>query len=200
MEKNKIYYGVTALVVLLFAAWAWGWFDAGQYSDDPAIAELEKLRDENVAKMKGLSDEQMRDQMREQRDGMREKMEGLSEEQRMSFFESSMPIFMPMMAKRFEEEYDKLAKMTPEEQRKEMDKRIDEMEARGGPGGPGGGGPGRGGRPPMDAKKMDEIRKKMLDWTTPEQRSKFENGMRMMNERREERGLPAMPPFGGGGF
>ncbi|MDZ4656814.1 MAG: hypothetical protein SH868_04450 [Bythopirellula sp.] len=198
MEKNKIYYGVTALVVLLFAAWAWGWFDAGQYSDDPAIAELEKLRDENVAKMKGLSDEQMRDQMREQRDGMREKMEGLSEEQRMAFFESSMPIFMPLMAKRFEEDYDKMMAMTPEEQRKEMDKRIDEMEARGGPGGPGG--PGRGGRPPMDAKKMDEIRKKMLDWTTPEQRSKFENGMRMMNERREERGLPAMPPFGGGGF
>lgn len=200
MEKNKIYYGVTALVVLLFAAWAWGWFDAGQYSDDPAIAELEKLRDENVAKMKGLSDEQMRDQMREQREGMREKMEGLSEEQRMSFFESSMPIFMPMMAKRFEDDYDKMMAMTPEEQRKEMDKRIDEMEARGGPGGPGGGGPGRGGRPPMDPKKMDEIRKKMLDWTTPEQRSKFENGMRMMNERREERGLPAMPPFGGGGF
>ncbi len=189
MEKNRILYGATALTVLLFTAWAWGWFDAGQYSDDPVVAELEKRRDENVAKMKDFSPEQLR----EQRADMRSQMEGLSEEQRMAFFESSMPIFMPMMAKRFEEEYDKLAKMSPEEQRQEMDKRIDEMESRGGPGGP-------GGRPPIDAMKMNEIRKKMLDWTTPSQRSKFENGMRMMNDRRQERGLPALPPFGGGGF
>lgn len=194
MEKNRILYGVTALAVLLFAAWAWGWFDVGQYSEDPAVAELEKLRDENVAKIKNLSEEERR----EQRGALREQMQGLSEAQRGAFFESSMPIFVPMMAKQFEENYDKLMKLTPEEQRKEMDKRIDEMESRGGAGGPGG--PARGARPPLDPRKMDQIRKKMLDWTTPEQRSKFENGMKMMNSRREERGLPALPPFGGGGF
>jgi hypothetical protein len=72
------------------------------------------------------------------------------------------------------------------------------MEARGGP--PGGGPGGGGGRPQMDPKKMDEFRKKMLGWTTPEQRSKFENGMKMFNDRRIERGLQPMPPFGGGGF
>ena len=194
MDKNKFLYGITAIAVLLFAAWVWGWFDAGQYSEDPKVAELQKIRDENVAKMKDAS----RDELRDQRSAMRAQMEGLSEEQRMEFFESSMPIFVPLMAKRFEEDYDKLMAMTPAEQRQEMDKRIDEMESRGGPGGPGG--PGRGGRPPLDPQKMDQFRKKMLDWTTPEQRAKFENGMKMMNERRQERGLPAMPPFGGGGF
>jgi hypothetical protein len=189
MDESYKRYGITAVVILVFAALAWNWFDAGQYSDDPAVAELERLRDANVAK--GEPPQAFRDDMRS-------KMEGLSPEQRQAFFESSMPIFIPMMAKRFEADYDKMMAMTPEEQRAEMDKRIDEMEARGG--GPPGGGPGGGGRPQMDPKKMDEFRKKMLGWTTPEQRSKFENGMKMFNERRKERGLQPLPPFGGGGF
>jgi hypothetical protein len=191
MQDNRKLYGITALAVLIFAAWAWNWFDAGQYSDDPAVAELERLRDANIGK------ELSRDEQRAQREDFGKRMSGLSEEQRMAFFESSMPIWIPMMSKRFEQDYDKLMAMTPEEQRKEMDKRIDEMEARGGPPG---GGPGGGGRPQMDPKKMDEFRKKMLDWTTPEQRSKFENGMKMFNDRRKERGLQPLPPFGGGGF
>lgn len=189
MKDNRVVYGIAALTVLIFAAWAWNWIDAGQYNDDPAVAELERLRDANVTEGQPP---------REFRDEMRSKMEGLTDEQRQAFFESSMPIFIPMMAKRFEQDYDKFMKMTPEEQKKEMDKRIDEMEARGGP--PGGGPGGRGGPPQMDPKKMDEFRKKMLDWTTPEQRSKFENGMRIFNERRQERGLQPLPPFGGGGF
>jgi hypothetical protein len=191
MQHNRKLYGITALAVLIFAAWAWNWFDAGQYSDDPAVAELERLRDANIGK--DLS----RDEQRAQREDFGKRMSGLSEEQRMAFFESSMPIWIPMMSKRFEADYDRMMAMTPEEQRAEMDKRIDEMEARGGQGGGPGGG---GGRPQMDPKKMDEFRKKMLDWTTPEQRSKFENGMKMFNERRKERGLQPMPPFGGGGF
>jgi hypothetical protein len=188
-NKNKVLYAVTALAVLIFAAWVWGWFDTGQYSDDPVVAELERERDANLPKMADLSEEERRDQGR----AFREKMSGLTEAQRQAFFESSMPLWIPMMSKQFEKNYDKFIAMTPEEQRMELDKKIDEMEARGGQGGPGG-----GGKPQIDAKKMDEFRKKMLDWTTPEQRSKFENGMRMMNERRQERGLGPMPNFGGG--
>lgn len=186
MKDNKVLYGITAVVIIVFGAWAWGWWDTGQYSSDPQVAELEKLRDANVAKGAEPS--------REQRQEMRQRMEGMTEQQRMAFFESSMPIFVPIMAKRFEEEYDKFMKLSPEEQRKKLDERIDEMEKRGG-GGPGG---PRGGRPPIDQKKASEIAKKMLDWTTPEQRAKFENGMQIMNNRREERGLQPLPPFGGG--
>ena len=180
MKDHKILYGVTALVVLIFAAWVWGWLDTGQYSADPKVAAAERYRDENLGKGE-----------REFREGMRTQVEGLSPEQRMAFFESSMPIFIPLMAKRFEEEYDKFVQLSPDEQRKKLDERINEMEKRGGPGGPG------GNRPPMDVKKMSEIGKKMLDWTTPDQRTKFENGMRMMNERRAERGLAPLPPMGG---
>ena len=116
----------------------------------------------------------------------------------------TMPIFVPMMAKQFEKRYDEFMAMSPEQQRAELDKRIDEMKARGGPGGPGGpGGGGNGGRrgpPNMDPKKAEQFRKKMLDWTTPEQRAKFENGINLMNGRLKERGMDPLPPGPGGGF
>lgn len=182
MKDHRIKYGLAGLIILIFAAWVWGWLDTGQYNDDPKVAELERFRDANISKG---------EPPREFRDEMRTKMEGLSPEQRMAFFESSMPIFVPFMAKRFEDEYDKFVQLSPQEQRKKLDERIDEMEKRGGPGGPG------GNRPPMDPKKMNEIAKKMLDWTTPDQRTKFENGMRMMNDRRKARGLSPLPPMGG---
>ena len=181
MEKNKGLYLVTALIVVVFAAWVWGWIDTGQYSDDPAVAELEKLRDASLDDRETVTPEQ--------REAMRTGIEGLNPEQRMAFFESSMPIFVPMAAKRFEQEYDSFIKLSPEEQRKKLDERIDQMEKRGGP---------RAGPPPaIDPKKASEIMKKMLDWTTPEQRAKFDNGMQMMNQRRSERGLPPVPPMGG---
>jgi hypothetical protein len=40
----------------------------------------------------------------------------------------------------------------------------------------------------------------MLDYTTPEQRAKFENGIQMFNDRRKERGLPPVGPPGGRPF
>ena len=42
---------------------------------------------------------------------------------------------------------------------------------------------------------MDEFRKKMLDYTTPEQRAKFDSGMQMFNDRRKAR-LAASRPSG----
>jgi hypothetical protein len=137
---------------------------------------------------------------RAQRDAFGERMKGLSEEQRMAFFESSMPIFVPMMARQFEKRYDEFVKLSPEEQRKELDKRIDEMKARGGAGGPGDAGGRRGAPRSIDPKKAEQFRKKMLDWTTPEQRAKFENGISAMNERLKERGMDPLPPGPGGGM
>jgi len=194
MNRNAAY-GVLALLVgVMLWGWIFGWFNGKQYSDDPVVAELEKLRDENVPKLAQLSEAERRSQ----RDAFGERMKGLSEEQRMAFFESSMPIFVPMMAKQFEQRYDEFMAKSPEEQRKELDKRIDEMKVRGGPGGGGNG--GRRGPPNIDPKKAEQIRKKMLDWTTPEQRAKFENGINLMNGRLKERGMDPLPPGPGGGF
>lgn len=197
MKKSEIVGIVGVACLALLVAWFYGWFDGKAYSDDPQVAALEKLRDENAPKLESLPE----DQRRVQGEAFRKQMEGLSQEQRMKFFESSMAVFVPLMARQFEKNYDEFVAKSPEEQRRELDKRIDEMEKRGGQGGPGGpGGGGRGGPANMDPKKADEFRKRMLDYTTPEQRAKFEKGIEMFNQRRKERGLSPVGPPGGRPF
>lgn len=211
MLKRSIL-GVAAVVLLGFlTAWAFGWFSSSKYSNDPKVAELEKLRDETIVKQIQFPDnpppakqetpsaeEQAQRASAEQ---FRDKINDLSEEQRQSFFERSMPIFIEKMSEQFDKRYEKLMAMTPAERNKELDKAIDQMEKRSAAGkGPGGKGPGGGGPPRMDPQKMDEMRKKMLDWTTPEQRAKFENSIQMLNDRRKERGLQPMGGPGGGFF
>jgi hypothetical protein len=62
----------------------------------------------------------------------------------------------------------------------------------GGSGGPGGGGR-PGGGPPQTSSEEDRNRwrKSMIDSTTPEQRSRYVEYRRAMEERREQRGLPS---------
>ena len=193
--NNRNYTAIGALLVAcLIWAWALGWFGGGKaYSDDPEVAELQKQIEENAPKFEQLS----REEQRSQGDAFRKRMEGMSEEQRMAVMESVMAVWIPMAASRFEQEYDKFMAMSPDEQRRELDKRIDDMQKRGGPGA----GNGRGGGPQnIDPKRADAFRKKLLDWTTPEQRAKFENGIQLFNNRRQERGLPAITGPGGGFF
>lgn len=166
-----------AVALALAAAWAWGLFAT---EEEQFIAEIKDLAQKPAS-------EENRDAMRS---AMRQRFEGMSPEQRRATFEQMAPVFIPMMAARFESEYDKFMALSPEERQRELDKRIDEMEkARANGQGPPRGGPGD---PQPSGQQIDEFRKKMLDWTTPDQRAKFENGMMMMNERREERGLPPL--------
>lgn len=191
MNKRWTIGGTIAIALLVIAAWAFGWLER----KDPALAELEKLRDEGLSRQGQMTEEEQR----ASREKFGEQMRDVPEETRRKFFESSMPVFMRM----FEAQTDRFLAMSPEEQRKEMDKRIDDMKARmnapgqGGPP-PGGGAGGPGGNGPRpSAQQMDEMRKKMLDWTTPEQRAKFEKVMQKYSERLKQRGMDPMP---GGGF
>jgi hypothetical protein len=187
MKKSEVCGMVAVAMLAILVAWFYGWFDGKNYSDDPQVAALEKERDANAETFMNMPE----DQRRTAGEAFRKQMEGLTPEQRQAFMESSMAVFVPLMAKQFEKRYDDFMAMSPEEQRAELDKRINEMEARGGQGGP-----GRGGPPNMDPKRMDEFRKKMLDYTTPEQRAKFDNGIQIFNKRRQERGLPPVGPGG----
>jgi hypothetical protein len=182
MNKNWIIGGVLLVLLLLIGAWWLGWF----HRDDPFVAEVKAL----------AAQPQNKDNDNAMRDMMRERMQGLSEEQRMAMFEKVAPIFIPLMAARFEQEYDKFMALPEAERNKELDKRIAEMKRRGPPEGGGGG----GARPNIDPKKMDEFRKKMLDWVTPEQRGKFQNGMQLFNARLQQQGMQPVSPPGGGFF
>ena len=136
MNKNWITSGVALVLILLAGAWLMGWFDR----EDALVAEVRKIAAQPQSKE---NDSAMRDLMRD-------RMKGLNEEQRMQMFEQMAPIFIPLMAARFEQEYDKFMAMSEADRNNELDKRIAEMQKRGGPGAgggrPGGGGPGGGGR------------------------------------------------------
>jgi len=180
MNKNLVLSIAGILVLMLVGAMLLDW-SPSKYSKDPQVAALEKIRDETFARP-GERNEKER---RAEGEAFRGKMEGLTEQQRKEFFERSAPLMISKMAEQMEQRFKKLQAMPIEERRKELDKAIDMMEKRSSAGGPG----GKGGPPRMDPQKIDEMRKKMLDWTTPQQRAMFENGLQMMNDRRKERGL-----------
>jgi hypothetical protein len=186
MRKNQFALGIVgALVLLAGAVWGLGWLQG----EDPTLAELAKLRDEGFAQGGDMAS---------RRDEFRKRMEGLSEDQRRAFFQQSMP----MMMKMFERRVDEFLALSPQEQRKRIDERLDQHEASRGKGDgsardgfPGGGGPGGGNAPGVE--KFDQMRKQMLDVMTPEQRAKMGTYMKQYAERAEQRG---MDPGIGGAF
>ena len=182
MNHKGIYAIVTALAIVLLGAWWFGFFGERK---DPVVAELEQMRDEGLARREEMSEEMQR----ASREEFRERMEQITPEQRQAFFESSMPFFMKMMEQRLDDFF----ALTPEEQRKRMDERIDAMQDGGGP--PQGQFRGNGQGP--DPGQFDAMRKRWLDMTTPDQRAKMEKAMDMFNQRIKERGMEPMP---GGGF
>ena len=176
--------------VALGAAWAMGWLDGGNYSDDPEVAALERQRDEEFADADSMSGEQLRSVG----EALKKQAAGLSSEQKMQLWKSSMPVIMPILMKQGEARLDKFLALSPQEQRREMDKKIDQQLAREQQKGSQNAKPPGSGKPQMSPAKIDELKKKFNDWTTPEQRAKFEAVMGMYNERREERGLDPVGP------
>lgn len=189
MNGKHLALGSVVVALLLALAWQRGWFER----EAPEIAELKAIAAQPPTKEKEQA----------VRNTIREQMQAIpSDEGRRSYFESAAPVLIPMMAMQFEANYDQFMKMSAAEQRKELDKRIDEMEARrksGQPQGPPRPAGGGGDRPPMDPKQIDKFQKTLIAHTTPQQRAKFEDGMRRFNDRRKERGLDPLPPFGRGG-
>jgi len=175
MNKRTIVGGVIGVGLLVAAAWSFGWIEG----KDPVVAELEQMRDESVARHDQMTDAEKKASRKE----MGERVRELPEEQRRKFFESSMPIFMKMAEARL----DTFLEMTPEEQRAELDKKIDRMLSRQENSSE------RGERDKKwrgkSDKEVDAWRKKMLDWTTPEQRAKFEIAVQKYRDRLEERGI-----------
>ena len=172
--------GLAAVAVLGTGVWWW------LNRPDPEIAQL---KSEVQQKMK--NPEQVSDAEKE---GFRQRMQGLSPEQREAFGKAMAPMFMAMMERRL----DQFLAMSPEQQRRELDEKIDQMEAMrkkfaasGRPMGPGG---GQGGPPPFAGGGKGDPGKAMLDKTTPELRAKFEAALGKFNDRRGERGLPPVGP------
>lgn len=187
MENNKMKLIGVFVAIGLSAALALGMF----YGTDPQVAELEKMRDENIGRMDQMSE----NEQRAQRDAFRERIGELSEEQRRQFFESSRPMFQKMMLDRM----NSFLQLPPEQQKEQLDEIIDRMEERRANRDGGGGGRGQGaGRGNRSEAQRDQRRKERLERSTPEMRAKMDQFKDMLNDRRAERGLD--PIEGGRGF
>lgn len=185
MSRKHVMTGVGVLILALAAGWAMGFIGT-----DAEVAELERLRDERFQNRDAMTDEQRRAQF----EGFRERIRGLSDEQRRQFFESSRPMFQRMINERMDE----FLAMSPDEQRAEIDKRIDQMEERRKEREASGDNQGGNRRNDMSPEQRDQRRKERLDHTTPELRDKMDQIKDLFNKRREERGLDPIDRPGGG--
>ncbi len=193
MSRNKK--TLIALVLLAIggtAAWAflpWG--------PDPQLVKVQQLQQKLFDENSKLTDAERRQGF----DQMRQEAEKLTPEQQSQVMRENP------MAKRFQQSIVDYFDASDKERVAMLDKQIDQMEnwrkqrEKSGKGGPGGGPPGGGprGGPPGGGggNRENEMRKRMLDSTSPQQRAMFGQYFDDMNKRRQERGLPTMGgPFG----
>jgi hypothetical protein len=151
-------------------------------------------------------------QRRELRSQMREEMEQLPDNMRRELWQEQRAQF----EQRMDDQMKKVLLLPADQRTAEIDKQIDEMEKRrkefeqrrqqqaaNGQAGQGQNGPpeagqqrGRGGRqrtPDPTGKVSLERTKRRLDQSTPEQRAMREEYRRIVEARRQQRGLPANP-------
>jgi hypothetical protein len=196
IKRRGILSGVLTLVLVVFAAWALGFF----HQTDPAIAELQdlsgKMRDAS------LTDAQ-RNQMRTD---FRQRLDSLSEDERRAFFNSNRNEWNQRTQQRMDEYF----AMSKADQQKRLDEILNRMvQARNsqqqqnanGQGSRGASG-NRGGRNMTDAERQQRS-KQRLDNTTPKQRAQFAEFRKQLDTRAQQRGIQLGDQRGrgfGGGF
>ncbi len=192
MSRNKK--TVVALLILAaFGGLAWALLPP---RPDPQMVKVQQLQERLFDPNTKMADEDRRQAFGE----LRKETEKLSSDQRDELMRDNP--FAQRMRQRVADYFD-----LPEDQRRaQLDEDIDRMEkfrkdmqkrrASGErPPGPPGGFGNRGG---MDQNQRNEMRKRMLDNTSPQERAMFGEYMKQLQERRQQRGLSSMGgPFGG---
>lgn len=156
--------------------YSWG----GQpYSNDAAVAQLEKERDAYLNNRQTTSPKE-RQAIHQ---AFRNRLQDLSDVQKREFFRRTQPFFIQLARQRIEQFFH----MSSPEQKKKMDAWIDRQQVwqsqsvrqeelnRN--------------RPATSTEQRSQRMKRMLDATNPELRASFHRLRRMINQRRRERGL-----------
>jgi hypothetical protein len=177
------------------------------------IVEItEKAKELAVAQTKNresTTPEQRREQWKE----LQEQAKDLDFDEHLKVWEGLVPVMKPMFMQRLDEF---LAK-TPAEQIAELDKQIDRAERaraererrraeaaakppeeRTSSSAPAGESSAEPKKPKVDFRNLTDeqklkLQKKIIQWTTDEERAKINKVTNMMEERRKERGLPPLP-------
>jgi hypothetical protein len=188
---------VISIALALLAAIGWAMLPP---AEDPQVAKVRELQQKLFAEPPGSDSKVPFEQRREAFGELRREMEKLAPEERDKLMRENPPPFV----RRFQKDISDFFELPPEKRKEALDRHIDTMEKmrrdmqqrfakQGGPpeGGFPRGGPGpRGG---MDPGRRAGFAKRMLDNTTPESRAQMNEFMRQMQDRRRERGMPALP-------
>ena len=209
--------GLIALVAFLIA-WLGGWI---RFTTDPRVTEIQKLQDEARQKFVVTGGPTTIAEATEAVTMMatiRQKVEALPANLRPQAERSGGSVFRSAMRQRI----DAYFKLPPAQRQAELDRQIKQEEMMrkafetassvagffgGGPpgGGPpgggqgsgqaGGGGPPGGGPPQAPSQdRSNKWRKEIIDSTTPEQRARYVEYRRAMDQRRKELGMPSGGP------
>ena len=207
-----------AILALLafFAAWFGGWI---RFTTDPRVAEIKKLQEEARQKFAANGGPQTLAEATEAVTAMatiRQKTEALPASLRPQVERAGGSLVRSTMRERI----DAYFSLPPAQRKAELDRQIRQEEMmrkafetagrvvgflgggpssggdRGGQGGgrPGGGPPGGGPPPGATQEGMNKWRKQMIDSTTPEQRARYVEYRRAMDQRRNELGMPSGGP------
>ena len=215
--KWLVVIGLIALVAFLIA-WLGGWI---RFTTDPRVVEIRKLQDEARQKFVvtgGPSTIAEATEAVTMMATIRQKVEALPANLRPQAERSGSSVFRSAMRQRI----DAFFALPPEKRQAELDRQIKQEEMMrkafetagkvagffgGGP--PGGGqGSGQGGQgsgqggggppggPPQGASQdaSNKWRKGIIDSTTPEQRARYVEYRRAMDQRRKELGMPSAGP------
>jgi hypothetical protein len=141
---------------------------------DPAVAKAEQLRDAELPRIEKMTETERAESGAK----IHKQLNGMTKEQRKAFFELSAPMF----AKAIVRDVDRILALPPDEQRKELDRKIDEFRAR------------NEAAPkkatPADPKRAEEMRNRVLSTVSTEDRQKLDTYRAKLVERLKERGLP----------
>lgn len=190
LKKHKRSTGTAAALFLILVFWALS------YGGDSQLAKVQELKKQLTSEeAKKLAPEQRRELWKQ----FNEQVKQLSPDQRRELGKEAQRAFDDKLRKFFA--------MSKTQQRTELDREIDRMEAarkkweqnkqKGGGKGPGTNGPGAQGKgKSLDPQQREHARKQRLEHTTPEHRAMMAEHSRLLKQRREQRG---MPPMGGKG-
>jgi uncharacterized membrane protein YgcG len=204
--------GLIALVAFLIA-WLGGWI---RFTTDPRVTEIQKLQDEARQKFVVTGGPTTIAEATEAVTMMatiRQKVEALPANLRPQAERSGGSVFRSAMRQRI----DAYFKLPPAQRQAELDRQIKQEEMMrkafetassvagffggGPPGGgqgsgqAGGGGPPGGGPPQAPSQdRSNKWRKEIIDSTTPEQRARYVEYRRAMDQRRKELGMPSAGP------
>lgn len=198
--------GVVILLLGLMAAWLMGWL---RFSTDPRVLEIQRMQAEmqdSLFKNGGPATLVEASAAMASMGQIREKVEALPPGLRKQVERSGGNVFRSAMRARI----DAYFSLPADKRQAELDRQIDQEEMmrkaaelagfggsrreRDGNAAAGSGTSGRGG-PPSGGSEEDRNRwrKQIIDSTTPEQRAEYVEYRQAMEQRRQQRGMPASP-------